>query len=97
MRLHSVIAVVLLAAAVACSSPDRARRMSPTGPSATTAGAAGTGPMGLGGISGPMDVLFPSRADSAQFRNQLETKYQTGLGRSPSMTSVDPEGEVVWT
>jgi hypothetical protein len=53
--------------------------------------------MGLGGISGPMDVLFPSRADSAQFRNQLETKYQIGLGRSPSMTSVDPEGEVVWT
>ena len=53
--------------------------------------------MGLGGISGPMDVLFPSRADSFQFRNQLETKYQTGLGRSPSMTSVDPEGEVVWT
>ena len=57
----------------------------------------GTGPMGLGGISGPMDVLFPSRADSAQFRNQLETKYQTGLGRAASMTSVDPEGEVVWT
>ena len=96
MRLHSVIAVGPLVAAVACSSPDRARRMSPTGPSATTA-VCWTGPMGLGGISGPMDVLFPSRADSLQFRNQLENKYQTGLGRSPSMTSVDPEGEVVWT
>ena len=94
MRLHTVIAVLLLAA-VACSSPDRARRMSPTGPSAATT--VGTGPMGLGGISGPMDVLFPSRADAFEFRNQLEAKYQTGLGRSTSLTSVDREGEVVWT
>ena len=95
MRLHSVIAVLLLAAAVACSSPDRAGRMSPTAPSAATI--VGTGPMGLGGIAGPMDVLFPSRADAFEFRNQLETKYQTGLGRSTSLTSVDREGEVVWT
>ena len=95
MRLHTVIAVLLLAVAVACSSPDRARRMSPTAPSAATT--VGSGPMGLGGISGPMDVLFPSRADSRDFRIQLETKYQTGLGRSTSLTSVDPEGEVVWT
>ena len=95
MRFHSVIAVVLMVAAVACSSPDRARRMSPTGPSAVTT--AGAGLTDLGGISGPMDVLFPSRADSLQFRNQLETKYQIGLGRAPSMTSVDKEGEVVWT
>lgn len=94
MRLQTVIAVVLLAAAVACSSPDRARRLSPAAPSAATT--MGTGPMGLGGISGPMDVLFPSRADAFEFRNQLETKYQTGLNRSPSMTSVDREGEVVW-
>jgi hypothetical protein len=44
-----------------------------------------------------MDVLFPSRADAFEFRNQLETKYQSGLGRSTSLTSVDREGEVVWT
>ena len=94
MRLHTVIAVVLLAAAVACSSPDRARSMSPTAPSA--ASTPGMGPMGLGGISGPMDVLFPSRADSFEFRNQLEAKYQNGLGRSASSTYVDREGEVVW-
>jgi hypothetical protein len=94
MRLHTVTAVVVLAAAVACSSPDRARRMSPTAPTAGTT--VGTGPMGLGGISGPMDVLFPSRADAFEFRNQLETKYQTGLNRSASLTSVDREGEVVW-
>ncbi len=93
MRLHTVIAVVLLAA-VACSSPDRARRMSPTGPSAATT--PGTGPMGLGGISGPMDVKFPSRADAFEFRNQLEVKYQNGLARSASSTTVDREGEVVW-
>jgi hypothetical protein len=94
MRLHTVIAVLLLAA-VACSSPDRAGRLSPTAPSG--AATTGAGPMGLGGISGPMDVLFPSRADAFEFRNQLETKYQTGLGRSASLTSVDREGEVVWT
>jgi hypothetical protein len=94
MRFHTVTAVVVLAATVACSSPDRARRMSPTAPTAGIT--AGTGPMGLGGISGPMDVLFPSRADAFEFRNQLETKYQTGLNRSASMTSVDREGEVVW-
>lgn len=94
MRLHTVIAVVLLAAAVACSSPDRARRGSPTGPSA--AATAGEGPMGLGGISGPMDVLFPSRADTFEFRNQLEAKYQNGLGRAATSTYVDREGEVVW-
>lgn len=94
MRLHTVIVLVLLAAVMACSSPDRSRRLSPTAPSAATT--LGTGPMGLGGISGPMDVLFPSRADAFEFRNQLETKYQTGLNRSASMTSVDREGEVVW-
>jgi hypothetical protein len=55
-----------------------------------------TTPMGPGGISGPMDVLFPSRADSFQFRNELETKYQTGLNRPPSSTYVDREGDVVW-
>ena len=44
-----------------------------------------TAPMSfIGGISGPMDVLFPSRDDSFQFRNDLETKYQTGLGRGPT-------------
>jgi hypothetical protein len=52
--------------------------------------------MGVGGIAGPMDVLFPSRADAFQFRNELETKYQTGLNRSASFTSVDREGDVVW-
>jgi hypothetical protein len=44
-----------------------------------------------------MDVLFPSRSDSFLFRNELEVKYQTGLNRTATATSVDREGEVVWT
>ena len=91
MRLYIVIAMVL--AAIACSSPDRAGRLSPTGPSATTID---TTAIGLGGIAGPMDVLFPSRAETFEFRNQLEVKYQNGLGRSATSTRVDREGEVVW-
>lgn len=92
MRLNTVIAIMLLAS-IACSSPDRGRGASPAGPSAA---AVDTTPMGAGGISGPMDVLFPSRADAFQFRNELETKYQTGLNRAASFTFVDREGEVVW-
>src|SRR5688500_10413145 len=92
MRYHLLMAVMLVAS-VACSNPDRGRRASVAGPSAASIDAT---PMGVGGISGPMDVLFPSRADSFDFRNQLETKYQTGLNRAPSQTYVDREGEVVW-
>lgn len=92
MRALPVIAVLVLTSA-ACSSPERGRLASPAGPSATVADAT---PMGAGGIAGPMDVLFPSRADAFQFRNELETKYQTGLERGASFTYVDREGEVVW-
>ena len=41
--------------------------------------------------------LVSTRNDSFDFRNQLETKYQTGLGRGAAPTYVDREGEVVWT
>ena len=92
MRLQSILVVMLLTA-VACSSPDRRRQESVAGPSAAIVD---TTPMGVGGIAGPMDVLFPSRADAFQFRNELETKYQTGLNRAASFTSVDREGDVVW-
>ena len=94
MRHLNIIAALLLVT-VACSSPDRARRQSAS-PAAPTAAAVDTTPMGVGGISGPMDVLFPSRADAFQFRNELEVKYQTGLNRPPSSTYVDREGDVVW-
>jgi hypothetical protein len=53
--------------------------------------------MGVAGVAGPMDVLFPNRAEAFQFRNDLEAKYQTGLNRSASFTYVDREGDVVWT
>jgi hypothetical protein len=92
MRLQTVLAVILLTT-VACSNPDRGRRASVAGPSAA---AVDTTPMGVGGIAGPMDVLFPSRVDAFQFRNELETKYQTGLNRAASFSYVDREGDVVW-
>lgn len=89
---------VLVVVAVGCSkSPERATAAVPTAPSAQAATTADRTPMGVGGVSGPMDVLFPSRGDSFEFRNQLEAKYQTGLNRSASTTAVDREGEVVWT
>lgn len=94
MRHRTVIALLLLVAA-ACSTPDRARRAaSPAAPSVLSID---TTPMGVGGIAGPMDVLFPSRTDAFQFRNDLETKYgPDGLNRPASTTYVDREGDVVW-
>lgn len=95
MRYFRVI-VILIAASMACSrDPERNAAATPTAPSAGMAADA-TIRFG-GGISGPMDVLFPSRSDAFEFRNQLETKYQTGLGRPLNSTYVDREGEVVWT
>ncbi len=54
-------------------------------------------PSRLAGSPGKFDVSFPPRNESFDFRNQLETKYQTGLGRGAAPTFVDREGEVVWT
>jgi len=88
--------VILIATMVGCSrGPDRTVAASPTSPSAALAGESTI--TFIGGVSGPMDVLFPGRGDSFQFRNELETKYQTGLNRSATGTYVDREGEVVWT
>lgn len=88
--------VLFIAATSACSrGSDRPVAASPTSP---TAAVSMDSAIGLtGGVSGPMDVLFPGRADSFQFRNDLETKYQTGLNRQATTTYVDREGEVVWT
>lgn len=86
--------VILVAASMACSrGNDRPVAASPTNPSALTA----DGHIDfIGGVSGPMDVLFPGRQDSLVFRNDLETKYQQ-MGRSLTTTFVDREGQVVWT
>jgi len=40
---------------------------------------------------------FPPRNEPLDFRVQLEQKYRDGLGRAPTMTFVDPEGDIVWT
>jgi hypothetical protein len=91
---YLVSAVILIAFMTGCSrESDRFVAASPTSP---TAAAVKTIAF-TGGISGPMDVVFPGRNDSSSFRNDIETIYQTTLNRAPSTTYVDREGEVVWT
>ncbi len=41
-------------------------------------------------------IAFPPRTDSLNFRQQLETKYQS-FNRGASSSTVDAEGGVVWT
>jgi hypothetical protein len=90
------VVLILIAASVACSREnDRRLAALPTAPSSTIASADGRIVYG-GGVSGPLDVLFPGRNDSFAFRNDLETKYQQ-MGRGLTSTYVDKEGEVVWT
>ena len=90
---HAAGIVILIAASMACGrGPERKVAASPTSPTATVSEVNSF----AGGVSGPMDVLFPSRAESFLFRNEIESKYQSGLGRSATATSVDREGEVVW-
>jgi hypothetical protein len=99
MSRHLTLVLCMLSFVVACSrNPERPLASTPTAPSAAEPGSL-LGPTSVapGGISGKFDVSFTGRNDSFDFRNQLETKYQTGLGRSAAPTYVDREGEVVWT
>lgn len=83
-----------------CSrNPEPPSTASPTPVAAAPAPGSLLGPTGVapGGINGKFDASFPPRNESFDFRNQLETKYQTSLGRSAAATFVDREGEVVWT
>jgi hypothetical protein len=41
-------------------------------------------------------VTFPPRNETLDFRQQLETKYRTSLGRSAGPTFVDLEGAAIW-
>ena len=87
--------ILVIAAGVGCSrGVERPVAASPTSP--TAAVSADSAITFVGGVSGPMDVLFPGRNDSFQFRNDLEAKYQQ-MGRGRTTTFVDREGEVVWT
>jgi hypothetical protein len=82
-----------------CSrDPERSSVTAPTAHAAPEPGSL-LGPTAVapGGISGKFDVSFPGRDQSFDFRNQLEVKYQSGLGRASQPTFVDREGEVVWT
>ena len=99
MSRHLTLLLCALTVIAGCSRDhERSSSTSPTAPSAAGPGSL-LGPTSIapGGISGKFDVAFPPRNDSFDFRNQLETKYQTSLGRSAAPTSVDREGEVVWT
>ena len=82
MSRYLTLLLCTLSLVAGCSrNPERS---SPTSPTASSAAAPGSllGPTSVapGGISGKFDVSFPPRNESFDFRNQLETKYQTGLG-----------------
>ena len=66
------------------------------GAQALYASGGGSGGGGTGGGTGAV-INFPPRNESLDFRNQLEVKYRDGLRRGGSPTSVDIEGDVVWT
>lgn len=57
----------------------------------------GGGIQGVCGSVPPGQINFPPRNESLDFRNALEAKYRDALRRLPISTSVDVEGEVVWT
>ncbi len=100
MSRHLTLMLCTLALVAGCSrNPERpSAAQSPTAPTASEPGSLlGPSSVAPGGISGKYDVSFPGRDQSFDFRNQLETKYQTGLGRGLAPTFVDREGEVVWT
>ncbi len=59
-------------------------------------GVSGTPAVG-GNDFGTGTVMFPPRDESLKFREQLEAKYRDGLRRQPTATSVDIEGDIVWT
>lgn len=88
----SVAVCVLALTLSACSGGDpRTVASTPTAPSDLAAMTPG-----VTGVSGPTAMPSPPRNEPVDFRNQLETKYQTGLNRSASTTAVDREGEVIW-
>ncbi len=83
-----------------CSkAPERgsASALAPTAPTAVSNAQATDGIVISPGLSGPMDVLFPARNETLDFRRQLETRYQTTLQRTAAPTTVDLEGDAVWT
>jgi hypothetical protein len=100
-RRLGIAAVVMLAACLAGSACGREETASAppiqvvTGPSAVFSGqsaAAGSVPSDTAGV-----IAFPPRNEPYAFRQELERKYRDGMGRPPSSTYVDIEGDIVWT
>jgi hypothetical protein len=102
------VAAALIASA-GCQPTDRsARSASPNAPSTSpSAPAAAAAPAGArapaavtlpAGDASPFDrVAFPPRDEPFRFRHSLEEKYRFDLGRGPTTTFVDLEGDIVWT
>jgi hypothetical protein len=81
IRLVTLLAGII-AISSACSSEQR-QSVVTNSPTAVIAGA-----------SAPL-VAYPGRADTVEFRTQLENKYRA-MGRSTIETVVDGEGEAAW-
>lgn len=108
---HGLLGLAAIAMAGCQPSPERAATgVAPTSPSSATvtsgrAGAEATPaatarPVPLppaGGSAFGDRIAFPPRNEPFQFRQALEEKYRFGLGRGPTATFVDVEGDIVWT
>jgi hypothetical protein len=101
MSRHLALLLCTLTLIAGCSrDPERRSATIPTTPSASApepGSLLGPTSVAPGGISGKFDLSFPPRNEPFDMRNQLENYYQTVLGRAPGQTTVDKEGEVVWT
>jgi hypothetical protein len=90
-RQFAVVCALTLTLSACSGGDNRTVASTPTTPS----GLAAAAPGGTG-VSGPAAMPSPARNETVDFRNQLETKYQTGLRSSAVTTAVDREGEVIW-
>ena len=90
MTFRSIASICALALSVAGCSQEQRATAPLAAPSAVTLGAPGAG-----GVPGPALIGFPARTDTVDFRTQLENKY-LAMGRRPSQTIVDMEGEAAW-
>ncbi len=72
-----------------CSHTDAVSRVMAQIDGGAAPGVCGAAPAG--------QVQFPPRNEALDFRTTLEAKYRDGLKRGAASTSVDVEGDVVWT
>jgi hypothetical protein len=90
MKLQFIAGIcALVALTTGCSQEQRA-----AAPIAAPSAVVPSEPGG-GGVARPALIGFPARTDTLDFRTQLENKY-VSMGRRPSQTIVDMEGEATW-